>query len=117
MNTQGNGINLITIPVGDSAEAKTQYIKLLGVEPYADSPYYVGFKIGEMEIGLIPNGLKQGMTGSLVYVDVNNLKETIEAYKEAGIEILQDITKVGGGVLIARIKDTSGNVFGLRQKA
>ena len=50
------GITLLVYPVKDLARAKTLYSKLLGVEPYADAPYYVGFRIGDQEIGLDPNG-------------------------------------------------------------
>ncbi|MDQ1420582.1 MAG: hypothetical protein QOJ52_2544, partial [Acidimicrobiaceae bacterium] len=49
------GIKLIVYPVKDAAKAKTLYSTLLGVEPYADAPYYVGFRVGDQEIGLDPN--------------------------------------------------------------
>jgi len=50
------GVPLIVFPVNDIARAKTLYKALLGAEPYADAPYYVGFKVGDQEIGLDPNG-------------------------------------------------------------
>ena len=45
------GIRTVIYPVKDIAQAKTLYSKLLGVEPYADEAYYVGFKVGDQEIG------------------------------------------------------------------
>ena len=56
------GVQLIVFPVKDIARAKTLYRTLLGAEPYADAPYYVGFKVGDQEIGLDPNGHRQGLT-------------------------------------------------------
>jgi hypothetical protein len=61
------GIRQFNYPVKDIAQAKTLYSKLLGVEPYADEVYYVGFRIGDQEIGLAPNGYRQGMTGPVAY--------------------------------------------------
>jgi hypothetical protein len=38
----GPGIKTIVFPVEDLAGAKALFRNLLGVEPYADEPYYVG---------------------------------------------------------------------------
>ena len=47
---------LIVMPVSNIETAKATYRALLGIDPYVDSPYYVGFKAGDGEIGLDPNG-------------------------------------------------------------
>jgi extradiol dioxygenase family protein len=39
------GLKTIIYPVTDIARAKTLYGKLVGVEPYMDEPYYVGFNV------------------------------------------------------------------------
>ena len=39
-----HGVKAIIIPVRDLAGAKALYRTVLGVEPYADEPYYVGFR-------------------------------------------------------------------------
>ena len=54
------GIKTIVYPVKDLAKAKVLYGQLVGVEPYADEPYYVGFRVGGQEIGLDPNGHSRG---------------------------------------------------------
>src|SRR5438034_2127326 len=59
------GIGLFVYPVKDIARAKTLFTKLLATEPYADKPYYVGFRVGDQEIGLDPNGHKAGLTGPI----------------------------------------------------
>src|SRR5438477_149334 len=48
------GIKTIIYPAKDIARAKALFSRLLGVEPFIDSPYYVGFKVGDQDIGLDP---------------------------------------------------------------
>lgn len=106
------GVRTIIYPVRDIARAKTLFRKLLGVEPYADQPYYVGFRIGDQEIGLDPNGHKAGMT---VYYHVDNIRQYLQSLLDAGTEILQEVKDVGGGKLIAAVRDAAGNIIGLIQ--
>ena len=109
------GFTILTYPVTDAAQAKMLYNKLLGVEPYVDSTYYVGYKLGEHEIGLVPNGKKQGLTGPTPYFDVNDIRSTLKSLVEAGATVQQEVRDVGGGLLVATVKDKDGNISGLRQ--
>ena len=104
------GIKTIIYPVKDVTEAKTLFRKLLGVDPYADQPYYVGFKVGDQDIGLIPNGQNAGMTA---FHHVDDIKGSLQILLDAGAEIIQDIKNVGGTRLIASAKDKDGNIIGL----
>ena len=106
------GIKTVIYPVKDVTQAKTLFQKLLGVEPYADQPYYVGFKIGDQDIGLIPNGHSAGMTA---FYHVDDIKSNLQTLLDAGAEIIQDLKDVGGGRLIASAKDKDGNIIGLVQ--
>ena len=106
------GIKTVVYPVTDLAQAKATFQTLLGIEPYADSPYYVGFKVGDMDIGLDPNGHKAGMTA---YYTVDDIKQSLQALLDAGADIVQEIKHVGGGKQIASVKDASGNIIGLSQ--
>ena len=110
-----SGIRLVVYPVKDLAKAKALYKKLLGVEPYADGTYYIGFRIGEQEIGLDPNGHKNGLSGPLVYYQVDDIKQSLKTLLEAGAQEQQKVTDVGGGMLIASVKDADGSVIALRQ--
>ena len=49
------GIKIILYPVKDINQSKTVFQKFLGVDPYSDQPYYVGFKINNQDVGLVPN--------------------------------------------------------------
>jgi predicted enzyme related to lactoylglutathione lyase len=110
-----HGIGTIIYPVRDIARAKQLYSKLLDVEPYMDEPYYVGYKVGNQDIGLDPNGYKQGMTGPVSYYHVGDIKKTLQSLQETGAQLMQDVRDVGGGKMIATVKDTEGNVVGLIQ--
>ncbi len=109
------GVRLLVYPVKDIAQAKTLYSALLGVEPYADAPYYVGFRVGEQEIGLDPNAHKQGTTGPIGYWEVADIKQSLQTLLDAGAQAQQDVKDVGGGKLIATVKDADGNILGLMQ--
>ena len=106
------GIKTIIYPVKDVMQTKTVFHKLLGVEPYSDEPYYVGFKVGDQDIGLVPNGQSAGMTA---FYHVDDIKNSLQILLDAGAEIIQDIKNVGGGRLIASAKDKDSNIIGLIQ--
>ncbi len=107
-----HGIKSVIYPVKDMARAKMQFHTLLGVEPYSDQPYYVGFRVGDQDIGLDPNGHKTGMT---VYFHVDEIKQGLQSLLDAGSQVLQEIKDVGGGRLIASVRDADGNIIGLLQ--
>ena len=109
------GIKAFIYPVKDLAKAKELYQQLLGVAPYADAPYYVGFKIGDMDIGLDPNGHNNGLTGPIAYWQVTDIQETLRKLVAAGAKIQQETKDVGGGMLVAIALDADGNIIGLRQ--
>ncbi len=109
------GIRTVIYPVKDIAQAKTLYSKLLGVEPYADEAYYVGFRVGDQDIGLDPNGHNQGMTGPVGYFHVSDIQQSLQALVDAGAHVQQAVKDVGGGKLIASVKDADSNIIGLLQ--
>jgi predicted enzyme related to lactoylglutathione lyase len=111
------GVKTIIYPVKDLAKAKTLYGTLLGVKPYGDEPYYVGYRVGNQEIGLDPHGHSQGMTGPVGYFHVDDIRKSLKALLNAGAEAKQDVKDVGGGKLIASVTDADGNVIGLIQSA
>ena len=112
MNT---GTNTIVVPVHDLAAAKAVYGALLG-EPHTDQPYYVGYRLGDQEVGLDPNGHAQGMTGPVSYWDVDDLEKTTNGLVEAGGSVTSPARDVGGGMLVAIVADGDGNPIGLRQQ-
>ena len=110
-----SGLETIIYPVKDLNRAKVLFSALLEVEPYADTPYYVGFKDAGQDVGLDPNGHAKGMTGPVPYWHVEDIRARLAALLEAGAELLQDVQDVGGGRLIASVKDAEGNLVGIIQ--
>ncbi len=109
------GIGLIVYPVNDLARSKAVYGALTGVEPYVDEAYYVGFKVGGQEIGLDPNGQARGMTAPVGFWEVGDVRQSLAALLAAGATVQEEVRDVGGGKLVASVRDVSGNVIGLMQ--
>ena len=109
------GFGVVIYPVSNLAQAKTLYRTLLGVEPYTDEAYYVGFRVGDQEIGLDPHGHNQGMKGPVGYFHVSDIQQSLQALLDAGAHVQQEVKDVGGGKLIAWVKDADGNIIGLLQ--
>jgi predicted enzyme related to lactoylglutathione lyase len=110
-----SGIRTIVFPVKDLARAKTLFGTLVGAAPYADEAYYVGFRVGDQEIGLDANGHSQGMSGPVGYWHVGDIEKSLELLLDAGAETQQAVRDVGGGKLVATVTDPDGNVIGLVQ--
>ncbi|MET8130804.1 MULTISPECIES: VOC family protein [unclassified Streptomyces] len=109
------GVKTIIYPVKDIAKAKALFTALLGVEPYVDEPYYVGYKDAGQDVGLDPNGHAKGLTGPVPFWHVDDIKESLAALLGAGAETLQELQDVGNGRLVASVKDAEGNQVGLIQ--
>ncbi|HEY2474666.1 MAG TPA: VOC family protein [Candidatus Cybelea sp.] len=110
-----NAVSLIVYPASDVPKATKFFATLLGTEPYADTPYYVGFKTGDMEVGLVPKAAQRGTSGALAYVDVADINGALATLLASGAEKVQDITDVSNGLLVASVTDPDGNAIGLRQ--
>jgi predicted enzyme related to lactoylglutathione lyase len=109
------GIKTLIYPVKDIAQARALYGRLLDVKPYMDEAYYVGFRIGDQEIGLDPHGHSQGITMPIAYYQVEDIQKSLHFLVEAGAQIAQEPKNVGYGKLIASATDTDGNLIGLIQ--
>lgn len=108
------GTNTLVVPVRDVAAAKAVYGALLG-EPHTDTPYYIGYRVGDQEVGLDPNGHAQGMSGPVSYWDVDDIEKSVAGLVEVGGTLTAPARDVGGGMLIATVTDADGNPIGLRQ--
>src|SRR5580658_9833962 len=100
--------NIVLYPVKDLDKAKALFAVLFGAAPHVDSPFYVGFSVNGAEIGLVPNGHDQGMTGPVPFYDVDDISATLGALQEAGAKLVQEPTNVGGGMLVAKVSDADG---------
>ena len=109
------GIQTVLHPVTDLAAAKAVYTALLGIEPQADSAYYVGYEAAGQQIGLVPNGGPQAMTSPVAYWRVSDIEAKLAELTAAGATIHEAPHDVGGGRLVATATDPDGNVLGVFQ--
>jgi predicted enzyme related to lactoylglutathione lyase len=107
------GIKTVLHPVTDLAAAKAVYTALIGIEPQADAPYYVGYDAEGQHIGLVPGG--QGMTSPVAYWHVADIEAKLAEVTAAGATVKEPPRNVGGGRLVATVTDPDGNVLGLLQ--
>jgi predicted enzyme related to lactoylglutathione lyase len=107
------GIKTVLHPVSDLAKAKPVYTALLGIEPQADSDYYVGFDVAGQHIGLVPGGGPQGMTSPVAFWHVSDIEAKLAEVTAAGATVKEPAHNVGGGRVVATVTDPDGNVLGL----
>ena len=100
----------VIYPAKDLEGSKALFTALLGQGPTSDTPYYVGFSVDGLEIGLNPYG-----TEPTCYWDVADINAMIATLVAAGGVVKQEPTDVGGGMLVASVTEPSGSVVGLRQ--
>lgn len=109
------GLRTVVYFVPDLERAKAWYSELLGVAPYFDTPYYVGYNVGGFELGLHPQEGDQraGAGGPVSYWGVSNLAEFRERLIERGAGAVSKIDDVGEGIRVATLTDPFGNLVGL----
>ncbi|MFC7530512.1 VOC family protein [Actinoplanes sp. GCM10030250] len=112
MTTQG--IKTVLHPVADLEKSKKVYAALLGVEPSADSAYYVGFDAEGQHIGLVPKG-PQAAESVVAYWHVTDIEAKLAEVTAAGATVQAAPKNVGGSRLVATFTDPDGNVLGLIQ--
>jgi predicted enzyme related to lactoylglutathione lyase len=106
------GLRTAIYPVNDLAAAKRWYEQVLGVSPYFDEPFYVGFHVGGFELGLIPDG-QPGIAGPQPLWGVSDASRSFERLIELGASALDCVTDVGGGIKVGAVTDPFGNRFGI----
>jgi predicted enzyme related to lactoylglutathione lyase len=110
-----SGMKTVMYPVKDIAAARKLYGQLLGIEPYMDEAYYVGFNVDGQDVGLDPNGHRKGLTVPQGYWHVDDIQTALQTLLDGGATAGQPVKDVGGGKLIATVVDPDGNTIGLLQ--
>jgi predicted enzyme related to lactoylglutathione lyase len=106
------GLRTAIYPVADLAKAKAWYTQVLGVEPYFDQPFYVGFAVGGFEFGLLPDG-EPGVSGPQPLWGVSNIENAFDRLLSLGATVIEPVTAVGEGIKVAAVKDPFGNRLGI----
>ncbi len=110
------GLRTVKYEVQDVAKAKEWYGKVFGVQPYFDEPaYYVGYNVGGYELGLVPEpkaSAKRDAAG-VAYWGVEDIHASYQRLLDLGATSVSDVQDVGGGILVAEVRDPFGNVLGV----
>jgi predicted enzyme related to lactoylglutathione lyase len=110
------GIASVIHPSNDLPADKAFWQTALGTEPYFDQPFYVGFHVGDQELGLDPHAAAEGLPYPAVYWHTTDISTAITQLTQAGATPNGEIRDVGQGVLLATLHDTAGNLFGVLQR-
>jgi len=108
------GLRTVVYNVDNLEKAKAWYTEALGIKPYFDQPFYVGFNIGGFELGLDPDmsGVSKG-NNAVAYWGVKDAAAAYKRMLELGAKKHSDVYDVGSGVRVATVTDPFGNVFGI----
>lgn len=107
------GLRTAVYYVNDIDKAKIWYSSVLGVAPYFDEPFYVGFNVGGFELGLHPDEGRSKGEGQVAYWGVEDADASLKRLIKLGGTAYEELQDVGGGIKVAAVKDPFGNVFGV----
>jgi catechol 2,3-dioxygenase-like lactoylglutathione lyase family enzyme len=108
------GLRTVIYYVPDLERAKQWYGSLLGIAPYFDTPYYVGYNVGGFELGLHPaEGHPPGPGGAVAYWGVERMAEAWPRALALPARAVSAPNDVGEGILVATVEDPFGNHVGL----
>ncbi|MFD8481718.1 VOC family protein [Kitasatospora sp. NPDC059673] len=105
------GLRTVIYPAPDLAAAKAWWTSVLGIEPYFDQPFYVGFNVGGYELALDPNG--DPAAGPVTYWGVRDVEVALKSVVAAGATVRDAVQEVGGGIRVVSVVEPSGAVVGL----
>ena len=105
------GLRSLIYPTNDLATAKNWWQDFLGVAPYFDEPFYVGFLVGGYEIGLNPGA--DLAFGPVTYIGVDSIAEGLARAESHGSTVVSPIEDVGEGISIVHLLSPTGERFGL----
>ncbi len=108
------GLKTTIYRVPNLASARAWFTDLLGVDPYFDEPFYVGFDVSGSELGLIPIE-DDGGPETLTYWRVADIDAAVASMTAQGATVRELVTDVGGGIRVAMVVAPAGVSVGVIQ--
>src|SRR5271157_943293 len=108
------GLRTVIYRVDNLDKAKAWYAEVLGVTPYFDEPFYVGFNVGGFELGLDPDmkGVTKG-SNVVAYWGVKDIDASYKRLLELGAQPHSEVQEVCNGIRVAAVTDPFGDVVGI----
>lgn len=105
------GLRTVIYPAPDLAASKAWFAELLGIEPYFDEPFYVGYEVAGYELGLSP--AEDPEAGPVTYWGVPDVQAGLDRLVDAGAVSRGEVQDVGGGIRVATVVEPGGSVLGI----
>lgn len=105
------GLRTTIYPARDLATSKRWFEELLGIEPYFDQPFYVGFNVAGYELALDPDAPQE--TGPVAYWGVADAESALAELLSAGAGEHGPLREVGDGIRVASVLEPGGGVFAI----
>ena len=116
MATPFIGLRTCIYRVPDLPAAAEWYSNALGIKPYFNEPFYVGFNVGGFELGLHPQQNAVGCGENVeTYWGVDDIQVTFAQLLACGATAHEQPTNVGEEIWVAMLKDPWGNIIGIIQ--
>ena len=109
------GLRTCIYKVPDLTKAKQWYSAILGIQPYFDEVFYVGYNVGGYELGLQPSeeDITKKTEGVITYWGVADVEKIFQKLLDHGAIAHENPTDVGEKIIVASVKDPWGNLFGV----
>ena len=109
------GLRSVIYHAPELQRAKEWYARALGVQPYFDQPFYVGFNVAGYELGLDPDPSSATGAGNsaTAYWGVADVAAALARLVELCATERMGVQDVGGGIRLASVIDPFGNLFGI----
>ena len=116
-NPHFQGLRTVIYYAPDLDKAKAWYSAALGMAPYFDQPFYVGYNVGGYELGLDPDAASTpgGKAGAVAYWGVADAAAAYARLISLGAVERSAVQEVGDGIHVATVFDPFGNIFGIIQ--
>lgn len=96
------GLRTVIYPAPKLIEAKNFFTQILGIEPYFNEPFYVGYNVGGYELGLLPDA--DTKRGAVTYWGVKSVKEALALLESFGATVADPTQDVGDGIRTASVQ-------------
>ena len=105
------GLRTIVYPAPDLDASRAWWTTVLGVPPYFDEPFYVGFNPGGYELGLDPAA--DPRLGARTYWGVRDIEAEAAHLAATGAVVVEPVTEVGEGIKLGMFRNPAWHLIGL----
>jgi catechol 2,3-dioxygenase-like lactoylglutathione lyase family enzyme len=109
------GLRTVIYAAPDLAASKAWYTAVLGIDPYFDEKFYVGFNVAGYELALDPHADPEA--GPITYWGVSDADAALAALLDAGAAEHAGVRDVGDGIRVATVREPGGAVLGIIENA